>query len=112
MGYSKYEKINVDYLETIIYKSRMTAAELSVRMGRASSYLSQCKRRGNMHPNTAKLLCEMTDGDFDRLIVKVKENTPTPKQEAKDETIKAIVLLFERLERIEKKLDTLLEELK
>jgi transcriptional regulator with XRE-family HTH domain len=102
MGESiKTVKFNSDYLNEIIKANNTSANQLSMDLGMNHSYLSHSKKKGEIREAHARIICQLFNADYDKLICKEVE-----KEKASDDLTKymleSIASLKERIAVLEK----------
>ena len=83
MASRKYLKveINLDYLETIMAKSGLNKKDFWEKLGRSDTMMWNVKKHKTLSPLLAKLICNVYDAEYDRLVIDEKPSEaaqPTP----------------------------------
>lgn len=98
MKASKKVKLNLDYIESFLYRNNLTKKEFSEKLGYADNWLNSVKAGGRAYADNrvnegkARLMCTVWGLDYDKLIIKDPEpQAETPAEE--DNLEKAILLI-------------------
>lgn len=101
MKASKKVKLNLDYIESFLYRNNLTKKEFSEKLGHADNWLNAVKTGGRAYEDNrvnegkARLMCTVWGLDYDKLVIKdpePKPEAPAPAEE-QDNLEKAILMI-------------------
>lgn len=123
MHFAAKVKIDIEFAEKYMAFHNLTKSEFSQKMGHSPSWWAGVRRGGGyVPPNKAKLMCSMLDMDYNKLVIKERQNEQKSILEEDVSMLKALVECMTRVEtkaneaamnmtRLEIQMRTVLKEL-
>ena len=99
MNKPKKVKLNIDYIESFLYRNHLTKKEFSEKIGHADNWLAAVKTGGKAYEDNrvaeskARLICTVWGLEYDKLVIKDPEPQAEAPAEEQDNLEKAILMI-------------------